>query len=360
MVDVLFAKRGRSYAINAENPTGEKGNGGKSASSLGLSRKGSPCLHDLLPGSHSVLADIKGCGMIHHIWMTVDNKTSDADCFVLRDLILRIYWDNETTPSVEVPIGDFFCCGFGQECLVNSAAMIVAPSRGLNCYFSMPFKERARIEIESQHRNAIPAFFYQIDYCIYDELPENTEYFHAQWRRQKVTTLKQDYVIVDSIKGKGRYVGSYIALSTLQRYWWGEGEVKFYIDNDIEFPTICGTGMEDYFGGSWSFAAQQNGKTVEQNYNSLYLGYPFYSKHDVIQNQYYNDDCPPMRGFYRWHIPDPIFFDENLKVTVQQIGVCSSGLFERQDDLSSVAYWYQLEPHNTFPHMLDVEERWPR
>lgn len=118
--------------------------------------------------------------------------------------------------------------------------------------------------------------------------------------------------------------------------------------------------MEDYFGGSWSFAAQQNGKTVEQNYNSLYLGYPFYSKHDVIQNQYYNDDCPPMRGFYRWHIPDPIFFDENLKVTVQQIGVCSSGLFERQDDLSSVAYWCQLEPHNTFPHMLDVEERWPR
>ena len=257
-------------------------------------------------------------------WITVDAKTSDADRFVLRDLILLMYWDNENTPSVEVPLGDFFCCGFGQECQVYSAPIIVAPSRGLNSYFAMPFRKEARIELLSEHKNPIPAFFYQIDYCLYDELPEETEYFHAQWRREKITTLKQDYVIADGIQGKGRYVGTYIALQTLERYWWGEGEVKFYIDGDREYPTICGTGMEDYVGGSWSFAAPKemlDEPMIETTYNSLYMGYPFYSNRDTaIRNPYHNDDCPPMRGLYRWHLPDPVFFDRDLKVTVQQIG----------------------------------------
>ena len=119
--------------------------------------------------------------------------------------------------------------------------------------------------------------------------------------------------------------------------------------------------MEDYFGGSWSFAKQEAGKTIEQTYTTSFLGYPYYSRHDdLTKNQYHNDDCPPMRGFYRWHVRDPIFFEENLKVTVQQIGVGHNGLFERQDDLSSVAYWYQNEPHNTFPNLPEKEKRWPR
>lgn len=358
---VPFLKHGRSRAINAENPTGEKGQGGMAASVLGLSRKGSPCLKDLQPGSTTVLADIQDCGIIRHIWITVDNKTTDADCFVLRDLVLRMYWDEEETPSVEAPLGDFFCCGFGQECLVNSVPIVVAPSRGFNCYFSMPFRRRARITLENQHRNPIPAFFYQIDYCLYDELPEDAEYFHAQWRREKLTTPGRDYVIVDGIEGRGTYVGTYLALSTLERYWWGEGEVKFYLDGDTQYPTICGTGMEDYVGGSWSFASHENGKTLENTYCTPYLGYPFYSRHDtLVHNDYHNDDCPPMRGFYRWHLPDPVFFEKNLKVTVQQIGVCHGGLFERQDDLSSVAYWYQKENHGAFPPLPDPRERWPR
>lgn len=244
---------------------------------------------------------------------------------------------------------------------MNSAIITVVPLRGLNSYFAMPFHKHARITIENQHKNPIPAFFYQIDYCLYDLLPEDTSYFHAQWRRQAITEIGKDYVILDNVKGSGHYVGTYLGLSALQRYWWGEGEVKFYIDGDEEYPTICGTGMEDYFGGSWSFASNENGRIVEQNYSTPYLGYPFCSRHDsLVWNQYHNDDCPPMRGFYRWYIPDPVFFEENLKVTVQQIGVSHNGLFERQDDLSSVAYWYQSEPHQKFEELLPAEKRWPR
>ncbi len=356
-----FLTRGRSRAINAENPTGEKGRGGMTASPLGPSRKGSPCLKEIQPGQTVTLGEIEGCGIINHIWITVDNKTSDGDCFVLRDLVLRMYWDKEEIPSVEVPLGDFFCCGFARECMVNSLPVAVVPSRGMNCYFPMPFGKAARITLENQHDAAIPAFFYQIDYCLYDVLPAGTAYFHAQWRRQRLTGLQQDYVILDGVRGSGQYVGTYVALTTLERYWWGEGEVKFYIDGDREYPTICGTGMEDYFGGSWSFASQMEGKTVENTYCTPYLGYPYYSRHDeLVHNPYHNDDCPPMRGFYRWHLPDPVCFESDLKVTLQQIGVCYKGLFERQDDVASVAYWYQTEPHQAFPALPDKKYRWPR
>ena len=253
--NLALAKHRKSRAINAENPKGEKGKGGMAASHLGPSRKGSPCLNDIASGQTVTLAEIEGPGAINHIWITVDAKTTDADCFVLRDLVLRMYWDDEEEPSVESPLGDFFCCGFGRECNVNSMPIAVVPSRGLNCYFQMPFRKKARITLENQHVNPIPAFFYQVDYCLYDEgLPEDIAYFHAQWRREKITQLQKDYVILDNVKGKGHYVGTYMALTTLERYWWGEGEVKFYIDGDEEYPTICGTGTEDYFGGSWSFA----------------------------------------------------------------------------------------------------------
>lgn len=359
---LFMARHEKSRAINAENPTGEKGRGGMAASHLGPSRKGSPCLRDIKSGETVTLAEIQGPGMIHHIWITVTDKTTEADCFVLRDLVLRMYWDDEEEPSVETPLGDFFCCGFGQECIVNSIPIAAVPSRGLNCYFQMPFRKKARITLENQHANEIPAFFYQIDYGLYEEpFPEDIAYFHAQWRRQRITELGKDYVILDQVKGKGHYVGTYMALTTLERYWWGEGEIKFYIDGDEEYPTICGTGTEDYFGGSWSFAKQIDGKTVEQNYCTPYMGYPFYSSHDErIHNPYHNDDCMPMRGFYRWHIQDPVCFDQDLKVTIQQIGVGYRGMFERQDDVASVAYWYQAEPHHPFPPLMKKEERWPR
>ena len=304
---------------------------------------------------------MEGPGVIEHIWITVTDKTSDADRFVLRDLVLRMYWDGEETPSVEAPLGDFFCCGFGQGCLVNSLPMAVNPNRGFNCYFPMPFRKSARLTVENQHKNPVPAFFYQIDYCLYPELPENTGYFHAQWRRQAITDLAQDYVVLDGVRGQGQYVGTYLALSTLERYWWGEGEMKFYIDGDKDYPTICGTGTEDYFGGAWSFTHQEGGRSVEQTYCTPFLGYPYYSHHDQgVHNDYHNDDCPPMRGFYRWHILDPIRFSQDLRVTLQQIGVSHGGMFERRDDVSSVAYWYQSEPHGAFPALLPAPARWPR
>ena len=362
LISLSRQRHAKSRSVNAENPTGEKGKGGMTASPLGPSRKGSPALRNVPAGAEVVLGDIKGPGVINHIWMTVPDRTSEADCFVLCDLVLKIYWDDDENPSVESPIGDFFCCGFGRECIVNSLPIVVVPARGLNCYFQMPFRKRARIILENQHSNPIPAIFYQIDYSLVeDDMPEDICYFHAQWRRERITQKGVDYTILDGVQGKGHYVGTYLALTTLERYWWGEGEVKFYIDGDDQYPTICGTGTEDYFGGSWSFAKQENGRTVEQNYCTPFLGYPYYSRHDeAIHNPYHNDDIMPQRGFYRWHILDPVSFDENLRVTIQQIGVGYRGLFERQDDVASVAYWYQTLPHVKFKSLLPKEERWPR
>ena len=244
MESLPFIQNARSRAINAENPTGEKGKGGMADSILGPSRKGSPCIPTIEPGETKVLAEMEGPGVIRHIWITVTDRTSDQNCFVLRDLVLRMYWDEEETPSVESPLGDFFCCGFAKAYPVNSMPVVVNPTRGFNCYFPMPFRKKAKITIENQNKEAVPSFFYQVDYCLCDELPENTGYFHAQWRRQRITEKQKDYVILDGVRGSGQYVGTFLALTTLERYWWGEGEVKFYLDGDKDYPTICGTGTE--------------------------------------------------------------------------------------------------------------------
>lgn len=350
-----------SRSVNAENRTGEKGRGCMASSVLGPSRKGSPCLLNLAPGSVTELCDIQGPGMIRHIWITVDDRTDERNRFLLRDLVIRMYWDGESSPSVEVPLGDFFCNGFGETYPVTSSLVCVATLRGYNCYFEMPFSSRAVITVENQHANAVPAFFYQIDYTLGDEVSSSDFRFHATWRRENPTVLRQDYIILDNVKGRGAYLGTFISLSSLSRYWWGEGEVKFYVDGDDEYPTLCSTGMEDYFGGSWSFARHEDGKTIETTFSYPYCGYPFYSKEDrSLYNAYHNDDVPPMRAFYRWHEKDPVFFSEDLRVTLQQIGTCHSGIFERSDDVSSVAYWYQSEPHVPFNKLLPVSERWPR
>jgi len=354
-------REGKSRSINWENRNGEKGRGGMAASELGPSRKGSPCIPLIKAGETVTLAETQGPGVIQHIWITVTDQVSPRNRYILRDLVLRIYWDGEAAPSVESPLGDFFCCGFGTAYPVNSLPVVVNPTRGFNTYFPMPFRKSMKITIENQCDEDVNAFFYQVDYCLVTELAENTGYFHAQWRRQRLTEKVKDYVILDHVNGKGQYVGTYMALTALERYWYGEGEVKFFLDGDEQYPTLCGTGTEDYFGGAWSFAAQENGKTVENTYCTPYLGYPYYSHHDTeLHNDYHNDDILPQRSFYRWHIMDPVLFDEDIRVTIQQIGVSYGGLFERQDDVATVAYWYQTEPHVPFTTLMERKERWPR
>lgn len=352
---------GRSCSINWENRTGEKGAGCRAASDLGPGRKGSPCIPAIAPGETVALADIAGCGVIQHIWCTVTDATP-AGRFVLRDLVLRMYWDGEATPSVECPLGDFFLNGFARGCGVNSLPIVVNPKRGMNCFLPMPFRTGAKITLENQHAGEVPGFFFQIDYALLDSIPDEAAYFHAQWRRERLTTPAVDYALLDGVRGQGQYVGTYLGISALERYWWGEGEFKFYVDGDGAYPSQCSTGTEDYFGGAWSFGGytDERGYMLEKTYCTPFMGYPFYSRDDNFHSDYFNRDVPPMRGFYRWHVMDPILFREDLRVTLQQIGVCERGLFERQDDVCSVGYWYQTEPHAAFPPLPDARARWPR
>lgn len=355
---IMILNGGQSRSITGENKEGKKGAGGQAAGDLGKGRKGSPCT-SLPMGKTTVLADIEGPGTIQHIFFTVTNKT-EKGCFVLRDLVLRVYWDEEEKPSVECPVGDFFCCGFGVDCTVNSLPIVVNPVRGFHCYFPMPFKKHAKITIENQHPADIGGFFYQIDYNL-KEVPENAGYFYAQWRREPLTIKAEDYTILDNVSGQGQYIGTYVGIAALERYWWGEGEMKFYLDGDVEYPTICGTGTEDYFGGAWSYAGFKDGKFQEQSFCTPFIGYPFYSKNDSLyQSCYFNDDCPPMRGLYRWHIMDPICFEKDIRVTMQQIGLSPYGLFERQDDVCSVAYWYLDSPCGFEARLTEREARLPR
>ena len=358
--NIAVREQRASRSITAENPTGEKGKGGMASGELGPGRKGKAFL-DLEPGVETVLADIHGMGIINHIWITVQDS-SDKGEFVLRDLVLRMYWDGSEIPSVEVPLGDFFCCGFSAKCQVNSLPIVVAPYGGFNSFFQMPFKTEAKITVENQHGGLIHAFFYTVNYALLDSLPENIGYFHAQWRRTKYARIREDHVILDGVEGEGYYVGTYLAWSALERYWYGEGEIKMFIDDDEKYPTICGTGVEDYVGGAWGFYEKDEYGNVarkETTYSTAYMGYPYNCHHSGTVS-IYGYDAIPMHGLYRWHIVDPIYFKNRIKVTVQQIGHNGDHLFERADDVASVAYWYQKSINQKLPKLPDRVARQPR
>jgi hypothetical protein len=351
----------RSHSINAENRTGASGSAAGASSPLGPGRKGSAYL-PLAAAETLTLAEIDGPGVIRHIWLTVADHT-EAGPFVLRDLILRAYWDDSVSPSVEVPLGDFFCNGFATRTLVTSVPIVVAPTGGMNCYFPMPFRRAARITLESQHAGDLPHVFFQIDYTTGDELAADVRYFHAQWRRSNASTpLGVDHVILDGVTGPGTYVGTYVALTSLQRYWWGEGEVKFFVDDDDRLPSLCSTGLEDYAGGAWAFQDELRTQPEPEivTFSAPYSGYPFHAARDTSGASPFATDTAPMHGLYRWHLPDPIFFDHRLSVTLQQIGAWDHGLFERQDDIATTAYWYQTLPHQPYPRLPDAPQRWPR
>lgn len=337
----------RSRSITPENPDGATDSGGTAASDLGTGRKGRPNI-TLAPDEMATLAEIDGSGIIRHLWMTVSGGDA-ADDYALRNLVIRAYWDGETDPSVEVPLGDFFCNGHGRFTAVTSQPIVTAPKGGFNCFFPMPFRDGARITLESEHDEEVMVF-YQVDYSE-ESVDDETATFHAQWRRTNPTTLGEDHVILDRVEGEGQYVGTYLAWTALGDHWWGEGEVKFYLDGDDQ-PTICGTGTEDYVGGAWCFLPTgAEGITDQETYSTPYLGHPYY-EHDGSH--------PAYHGVYRWHVPDPVRFRDDLRVTVQAIGNAGTGLFERSDDIASVAYWYQREPHATFPGLPNRRDRRPR
>lgn len=329
----------QSRSISPENFTGEKGKGalategtGSHASSeLGQGWKVSPSVV-IKAGATFTLADIRGPGCLQHIWMT---PTGDW-----RRTILRFYWDGETLPSVECPVGDFFACGWGKYAQVNSLAVCVNPGSAFNCYWPMPFRRSARVTMENTATNDM-VLYYQIDYAL-ASVPADAAYFHAQFRRESPLRQKGLYTILDGVRGQGQYVGTALAWEVHSPGWWGEGEIKFFLDGDREAPTICGTGTEDYFCGSYNFENRDTKRY--QVFTTPYTGLAQVLPPDKIYE-------PGQRfSLYRWHIPDPIRFDRDLRVTIQALGWKTGNKYlQLEDDIASVAFWYQREPHQPFP-----------
>lgn len=351
----------RTFSISAENRDGRPGGGGRAEqgdhSTAWVSRelpvgwKKSPTV-DLAPRSRRMIMDVDGPGVIQHVWITVLPHH-------LRSIVLRFFWDEEEQPSIEVPLGDFFCQGWARYVPVTSIPVTVAPAGGLNAYWRMPFRQRARMEVENLSTETIEGFFHQITWS-QEDVAADDAYLHAQWRRSDPLEAMSPHLILDGVRGQGHYVGTYLAWESHQVGWWGEGEVKFYLDDDLAgvgpgeggegaepptvFPTICGTGTEDYVGGAWAF---EDPKGSYAAYTTPYLGMPEVQRPDgfyASQQRF---------GLYRWHIPDPIRFQERIRVSVQALG------FQRpvdgmvrykplRDDVASTAFWYQSEPHAPF------------
>lgn len=333
----------KTRSISAENFTGAKGQGGMAtegtgaacARDLGQGWKVSPSVN-IAPGQTLTVADIDGPGAIQHIWLT---------CFPdsWRHLILRMYWDGESEPSVETPLGDFFCNGWCERSNVNSLPVAVNPAGGMNSYWVMPFRQKAKITVENRMESPV-VLYYQIDYTL-TEVPDDAAYFHAQWRRSNPVRYKDVHVLLDGVRGKGHYVGTYLAWQVNNNGWWGEGEIKFYMDGDQDYPTICGTGTEDYFGGAWNF---EQPKGEYASFSTAYLGLHQIIKPDGLYRS------QQRFGMYRWHVMDPIRFESDLRVTIQALGWRSGGRYlPLQDDIASVSYWYQSEPHAAYPQLPD-------
>lgn len=332
-----------SRSVSPENFTGEKGRAGMAtngtgrhaASELGQGWKVSPSVQ-IKAGETFTLADLKGPGALQQIWMTPTGNW--------RRSILRFYWDGEKEPSVECPVGDFFACGLGHYAQINSLAVCVNPGSAFNCYWPMPFRKAARVTLENRDDQPM-VLYYQINYTL-AKVPRDAGHFHAQFRQESPLREKGLYTILDGVAGRGQYVGTYLTWETHNSGWWGEGEIKFYLDGDQKFPTICGTGTEDYFCGSYNFENRATRKY--QPFSTPYSGLTQVLPPDKAYE-------PGQRfGLYRWHIPDPVRFQKDLRVTIQALGWKDGGLYRQLDDrISSVAYWYQTEPHRPFPKLPD-------
>jgi hypothetical protein len=348
----------QSRSLSPENFTGEKGRGGMAgegtgaacARDLGVGWKISPSVR-IRAGEIFTVADVQGPGAIQHIWMTPTGNWRFA--------ILRIYWDGQEQPSVEVPLGDFFCCGWGTDDgrnhmrenfrQLSSLAVCVNPGSAFNCYWEMPFRERCVITVENlqpvdaaKPDSGAMVLYYQVDYTL-TEVPQECAYFHAQWRRSNPLPYQTVHTLLDGVHGQGHYVGTYLAWGVNNNGWWGEGEIKFYLDGDGEFPTICGTGTEDYFCGSYNFdvGKEQGGY---REFCTPYAGLVQVLRPDGLYQ------AQTRFSLYRWHIMDPIRFTQDLTVTIQALGWRSGGRYlPLQDDIASTVFWYQTLPTAPFP-----------
>jgi hypothetical protein len=325
-------------SISPENPTGAPGAGGgategtgaAAARDLGRGWKVSPSI-EIPAGTTTAIAAVDGPGVVQHIWITTHPRH-------WRSLMLRMHWDGDPEPAVEVPVGDFFGQGWGEFAQLSSQVVAVNPHGGFNCYWQMPFRSSARITLENLDPEPATVYF-QVTYAL-QPVADEAGYLHAQWRRDNPLPRGRTHSIVDGVEGRGHYVGTYLAWGVNSTGWWGEGEVRFYLDGDNDadddaddvLPTICGTGTEDYFGGAWNFDVPGTGYT---SYTTPYLGL-----HQVLRpDGLYRSQ--QRFGMYRWHLPDPIRFERALRVDVQALGWRAGHRYlQLQDDIASVAWFY--------------------
>jgi hypothetical protein len=307
----------------------------------------------LAPGDTLTVLDDAGPGAITHIWFTIASDES----LHLKKLVLRIYWDSESTPSVEVPIGDFFGLGLGEYFLYQSAPLSVAPDKALNSFFVMPFQKHARLTVSNEGQMKVDALYFNIDYrACARPLPADTLYFHAQYRqaspnhgwtsdwtnngdprvdRKSNLNGEGNYVWVEA-SGRGQFAGVTMSVLQNQDYWWGEGDDMFFIDGE-KSPSINGTGSEDYFLGAWDFGTHS-------------FSYPLFGAHIVGEER-----AGAHTSVYRFHLDSPVTFTKSFKATIEH----GHGN-HRSDNFFSVAYWYQFEPHAPFPALPSAADRLPR
>jgi hypothetical protein len=280
-------------ACTFENPTGERGAGGRTAGG----RKGSPS-REIAPGETVTLADVAGPGVVRHVWMTFPPAPPE----VMRAMVVEVFYDGRDEPSVSAPAVDFFGVPHGRPRPLSSALTAIHEGRGFNSFVPMPFGGRLRITFTNGSERSVP-LYYQVDFTLQD-LPDDAGRLHVTWRRENPTVVRRDFVIEDGLRGPGRFLGCVVGIRTIDRgVWYGEGEVKVYRDGDRELPTICGTGLEDYVGSAWGMGP----------HSAHYAGAPLDARADGAR-------VPDFVGFYRWHVLDPIMFESSLRVTLQQIG----------------------------------------
>ena len=335
----------RTRSISPENPDGAKGGGARAvdgtgahaARDLGRGWKVSPSVH-IPPRTTYPLAEIDQPGRITHLWMT-------ANPSLWRALVLRAYWDGAEEPAIQVPLGDFFANGWGRFAQVSSTMVAANPHGGFNSYWPMPFQSAARLTVENLSETAA-TLYYQVSYEIEDDLT-GLAYLHSQYRRSNPLPERETHPILSGVSGQGHYVGTYLAWAVNSPGWWGEGEMKFYLDGDEHFPTICGTGTEDYFGGAWNFDLPGHGYT---EFTTPFLGLPQVLRPD---GRY---DSQQRFGMYRWHVLDPIHFAQDLRVEIQALGWQSGGRYlPLRDDIASTAWFYLDRPTSHRPAFPDVD-----